>query len=414
MQQGVEAGNRDISFDQIIPTNQIGNLYVAMQGNGSNANERVIIVATEDGTEVKINGSLVSLPVNGASGAAKVNVLNKGDYAIVAGSNYGSTKFMRIETTKNAYVTQKLYGGGVTTSNFMLLPPLTCNGQTIIDNIPNALRIGTTNYGSNSRLYLLTRTIMINSTKVYVSGTQLSPIAARTYTVAPDWTMLVYNLSHGNVKVESNGTIQGQILGVNNDVGYGNYFAGFGIAPPMNVEVDFKRFDNVCTGDTGSSLLKPIAMNFTGTIEWFRNDVLIENAHNSTYKIPDDDTEPAEYRMVLTMPDGCSYYTETIKTVKCPCSKKPNNNVGVLYPGIVGVSTTDNVDKIWPNNVNNAFISLKSNDKGLVITRIPDPETSIISPIEGMIVYDTDDNCYKLFDGSVWKCLRKKCYDYDN
>lgn len=327
MQQGEAAENRDISLDQIIPVNQLGDTYVSMQGNGSNTLEKAIVIATEDNTDILVNDVYLT-------------TINKGDFYIVPGSYYGSNKYMKITTTKNTYVVQKLYGTtSGTTSNFMLLPPLSCSGQTTIDNIANALRIGSTAYTTNSRLYLLTRTIMVGNTFVYIDGVQKSPDATSTKVVAPGWTMLVYNLSHGNVKVVSNGTIQGQILGANGDAGYGNYFSGFGIIPKMKVEVDFKRFDQVCTGDTGSTLLKPFSSGYSGKIQWYKNDELIPNANSATYLVPETDTEPAIYTMVITLEDGCSYYSESIQTVKCPCAKLPNTEPGIPYKGIVGVST---------------------------------------------------------------------------
>ncbi|MBS7333260.1 MAG: hypothetical protein KIG88_06670 [Weeksellaceae bacterium] len=327
---------------------------------------------------------------------------------------------MKVNTTKPAYVFLKNFGNTAdNTCNLVQVPPVGCNGKTDIM-IADASRVVEANF-STTTLLLMARNSGTSKPEVYINETLRAAASADKTASSSDGKWTIYKMKIGNatnnvknVRVVYDGSVQVQLLGASGDAGYGGYYNGFAQSALFDIIVENPRFNQVCTSDTGNTILKPELLNYVGIYKWYKNNVLIEGINTQTYQLTENDTDPAIYRMEVLMPDGCSYYTETIQSVKCPCSKEPNNNVGVLYPGIVGVSTTDNVDKIWPNNVNNAFLSLKSNDKGLVITRIPDPETSIISPIEGMIVYDTDDNCYKLFDGSVWKCLRKKCYDYDN
>ena len=48
----------------------------------------------------------------------------------------------------------------------------------------------------------------------------------------------------------------------------------------------------------------------------------------------------------------------------------------------------------------------KRQTKGFVITRMTTAQiTAIVSPQEGMMVYDTVAKCLKLYDGTVWSCF---------
>lgn len=70
----------------------------------------------------------------------------------------------------------------------------------------------------------------------------------------------------------------------------------------------------------------------------------------------------------------------------------------------------------WPESIPNGYIALESKDKGFVITRVPHVSTtpdfandSIKDPKEGMIVYDIQDKCVKLYNGTVWNCIQRSC-----
>lgn len=70
---------------------------------------------------------------------------------------------------------------------------------------------------------------------------------------------------------------------------------------------------------------------------------------------------------------------------------------------------------IWPESVPNGFMALGSRNKGFVITRVahvsttPAPADSVTDPREGMLVYDIQDKCVKLYNGSIWNCIIKSC-----
>lgn len=96
----------------------------------------------------------------------------------------------------------------------------------------------------------------------------------------------------------------------------------------------------------------------------------------------------------------------TVVAKDCACYNAPSTaaglptNHGITALGRAGVSQ-DN----WPMVRTSAHTVLEAKTKGLVITRMTTSQVNgIVSPQEGMIVYDTDAKCLKLYDGSTWSC----------
>ena len=59
----------------------------------------------------------------------------------------------------------------------------------------------------------------------------------------------------------------------------------------------------------------------------------------------------------------------------------------------------------WPMERKSAFTALESNTKGFVITRMTTAEINALTGQSGMMVYDTNLKCLKLFDGAAWSCF---------
>jgi len=79
--------------------------------------------------------------------------------------------------------------------------------------------------------------------------------------------------------------------------------------------------------------------------------------------------------------------------------------------GYLAVTTLQRPDKTWIPNRGNAFVVLESKTKGLVITRLTTVQIERLSPVEGMLVYDTTINCLKMYNGTKWGCLDQGCVD---
>lgn len=106
--------------------------------------------------------------------------------------------------------------------------------------------------------------------------------------------------------------------------------------------------------------------------------------------------------------------TDTDKMSYCT---KPGDFTSVGVPTKVGITVQDKATT-WPEAVPNGHIALESREKGLVITRVAHVSTtpdlindSVKDPKEGMLVYDIQDSCVKLFNGNTWNCLQRSCND---
>ena len=63
----------------------------------------------------------------------------------------------------------------------------------------------------------------------------------------------------------------------------------------------------------------------------------------------------------------------------------------------------------WPENIPNGWIALESREKGFVITRVQNSD-AIEEAKEGMLIYDIEANCVKLYNGTIWNCIKNTCY----
>lgn len=100
-----------------------------------------------------------------------------------------------------------------------------------------------------------------------------------------------------------------------------------------------------------------------------------------------------------------AYFTFGIN-LQTYCTKDPATGTPDAYTKI-GISGYTNVQNGWPGSVPNGFMALESKDKGLVITRTT--SASIALPVEGMLIYDTSDKCFKLYNGTSWNCITRSC-----
>ena len=112
----------------------------------------------------------------------------------------------------------------------------------------------------------------------------------------------------------------------------------------------------------------------------------------------------------------------------CDYCIKPGDFSAAGSPTKVGI-TVQQKQAAWPENIPNGHITLESKTKGLVITRVAHVETqimpydpnanggeyvdnnihtgSIAEPKVGMVVYDIQDKCVKLFSHDMWQCIER-------
>lgn len=113
--------------------------------------------------------------------------------------------------------------------------------------------------------------------------------------------------------------------------------------------------------------------------------------------------------------NSCGNAPTIINEIDSFCTKPGATGTpdGVTKFGI----TVQQKSNAWPENVPNGFVALEAKDKGFVITRVqhvsqtPQPGDAIAEPKEGMLLYDLQDKCVKLYNGTEWKCVERSCND---
>jgi len=224
-----EMSGQDFNLDQIVPVDIVGDEYIIVKGNGSSNTERPLVIATQDNTQVFINGSTTAAAT-----------LNAGDYFLVPSSFYSGTvnQNMYISSNKDVYLYQIIAGAiSDATSGLNFIPPLSCFWQKSVDMIPSFNSIGSTTY-PNSEIIVVTETgstVSINNV----------PTTATPQTVTGNLNWVTYRIGglSGNVKIDSTGPLAAGVFGAVSVAGFGGYYSGFG-SLPRNTEI------TICSNQT--------------------------------------------------------------------------------------------------------------------------------------------------------------------
>jgi len=166
-----------------------------------------------------------------------------------------------------------------------------------------------------------------------------------------------------------------------------------------------------------NGVAQPLIADATGmgnvSYQWYSNTTnstvggtLIAGATALTYNPPTFTAGTRYYYVVVSdnYCDGKSISPIVSVTVNCT---KPGDFSTAGLPTRSGI-TTHTKSEGWPGNVPNGFLALESNTKGMVITRVQN-STKISEPKEGMIIYNIDERCVQLYNGSNWKCIKNTC-----
>lgn len=214
------SGARDICFDQTLPTSRLGTGHITLRGNGIDATELVIVVATVDGTTLSINGG------------SPIATLDEGDYHLLDGSNYSAQNNMYVETSNPAYVYQVLAGStNERTIGLNFIPPLNCLLPLAVDNISNIDMIRTTSY--NGGATILTRT----GATVTINGVAPSS-SPQVVPGNSDWVTYTETGLSGNVSIVSDEPMAAGMFGASGDAGFAGYFSGFSERPTPVITAD--------------------------------------------------------------------------------------------------------------------------------------------------------------------------------
>ncbi|WP_147366827.1 hypothetical protein [Epilithonimonas arachidiradicis] len=148
---------------------------------------------------------------------------------------------------------------------------------------------------------------------------------------------------------------------------------------------------------------------------------LVNNAGNNL----NTTTNPSNLAGLVDNTDGTSDIGQGIGTsqnatttdVECGRCFRPATTTGTALPtnhGITALARAGGSSGDWPTRVNGAYTALDAKTKGFVINRVTTAGLSSITPVVGMLVYDTTANCLKMYDGTGWFCYTKQtCNDFN-
>lgn len=347
--------NNDVLMDQAVPVDRLGKDFVLVKGNGNITYqmETALLIATEDNTQITLNGVSTGI------------TLNAGQYFMVPSSNYinqGNGNYnMGISTTKNVYVYQLLAGitgsssvNEYATGGMNFIPPLSCFMPNKVDEIGFINQIGAQTY--NTKLNIITQT---GATVTFNNN----PIAAANgpYPVTgnPNWvTYSIPNVS-GTVTVSSTKSVTAGIAAGSGAVGYGGYFAGFSSVPVISK-----------TGDCYLGVLLQVD-NTYDSYQWYLNGNIIPGA--TSYSINPELYGAGNYTCLVTKNNCESKLTAAYNYTLCPPITTTTYNIGSCNTKNIIPAFTNSTQNIVPANT--AIISA------------PTSGTTTVNPTTGQITY---------------------------
>jgi len=156
--------------------------------------------------------------------------------------------------------------------------------------------------------------------------------------------------------------------------------------------------------DLNSLITSPTPLG--SVLVWKKNGVTVTNPREVTI----DGTYTVNYKSTKYYCDSPTSSTLISHDNTCGICYKPGATNGKEAGSLTIISMLDRKNHPDLNKRNGALI-LESNEKGVVISRMASPETTITAPIAGMLVYDTTHNCLKLYNGTTWNCIQQTCVD---
>ncbi len=325
------SSNNDVLMDQSVPTDRLGKDFVVVKGNGpvSSGMEAVLVIATENATQLNVNGSPFGLP------------LNEGDFTIIPGTSYinqGSGHYnVGINADKNIYVYQLLTGtasGNVyPAGGFNYIPPLSCFLPNKVDEVGFINSIGFTTY--DTKLNIITQTgaaVTLNGTALAAS-TGPFPVSGN-----PNWVSYSVPNVTGTVTVNSTKSVTAGIAAGSGAVGYGGYFAGFSSVPSITK-----------TGDCYTGIRLQVDNSYD-SYQWYYNDVAIPGAN--TYFINPELYGAGNYTVLITKNNCESKLTLPYNYTLCPPITTSTHTIGSCKNLIISPAFTNSTQPINPAATN--------------------------------------------------------------
>ena len=306
---GVGPSGSDLIMDQSVPVERLGNTFAMVKTKSTQPTlnmEGGIVIATEDNTQIFINGSTSAIATINAGEWYRINETSYVE--ATAGSGHYN---MLVSTSKNVYLYQFI---GIGSSNynggFNYIPPLNCFLPRKIDEIGKINEmpgIATTSI-TDLKLNILTEagaTVLVNN---------IAPTAAQgPYPLTGNTQWVTYAIENpaGNLTITSTKAVTAGINGGYSTAGYGGYFAGFSSIPVIAKK----------TGDCVPGIVLEVDDSYE-TYQWFLNGVAVAGATQNTYT----PTQAGNYTVKVTMGTCTPITTPVYKVFACIRNTTANLN----------------------------------------------------------------------------------------
>ena len=339
---GRQAGssNRDAGIDQPVPENRLGKEYVFVRGNGNSNGwtEFPIIIATENNTQIFVNGS-----------TTPIATLNDGDFFEIPSSNYSSNSVganMYVETSKDVYAYQCMGGSNQAyTQGLNFVAPVNCLLPDTMDNIPSITDAAGVTVTGGVTIIAATTTPDSNIVVTDGSGVVTLP-ASSTVAGTTDWKTFYLPSLTGDVSVQSTGPVAVGFFGFNGARGLAGYYSGFDTVPDIDLQI------------TGNNCLPGAVLEIASgetfdNYQWFNDGILIPGATTSTYTA----TTAGDYYLRVTR-GPCTYDSNSIAVYYCDPDVILNKSVDLnSIPDGNNFTFTITVENFWDNPITNLTVT---------------------------------------------------------
>lgn len=274
--------------------------------------------------------------------------------------------------------------------------------------------------GATGQIYNAT-TSGIYTVVVTSNGCPSTPSAGITVTVNPTPGSPTVNITGASCSTAGSATVSNYnsiytytFSPTGPGVGTGGAISG--MVTGTNYTVTAKSGTCTSVASTSFSIAAMLPTPAVPTVSTTAGNAVVSN-YNSAYTYTFSPTGPivGAGGIISGMTAGISY-TLTAQSGTCTSAAsisfsfsciKPGNFSTAGVPSKLGI-TIQQKKAGWPENIPNGFITLEAKTKGFVITRVQN-QNAIADPKEGMLIYDIDAACMKLYNGTTWNCIQRNC-----
>ena len=334
--QNLVSTARDAGIDQIVPIERVGKEYLFIRADGNDNNERPLIVAHEDNTEVFLNGA-----------TSPNRILNAGEYWSIPGSNFSSSSqgsHIYISTNKKVFAYQSI-GQGNNSRNIELffVPPINDDTPCSVDYIPQASQIGSQSFNGGNVVI-----VSESGSNVRLNGIDLgvgTPVSGTNFV-----NYIKPIPSDDEISVTSDSQVYVYYYASSGAATYGGYYSGF----TADSQVGFQDVSSNVTCEGGTLELQNVGeyADFYDTYQWFYDDNLDDTINPiplSANPLPLDASSDTS----ITATNVGYYFVKVEASSSSGCNQSFESNkfpVASCPDDFDGDSVIDNIDQDFDND----------------------------------------------------------------